>query len=317
MRNPFKRWRGSHGSRGPELRPAIEAMERRVLLSAVPSPADAAMPDAPSPVSAHLVGNRVVRDGSSYSFKVAYTSRRRIDASAFDAGDVVIGLVHDPLTKALRADLTGVRVNRRGTRAVATFEFAAPGGGAFDPADNGIYRVLGRDPRKGGPAGDPFGDAVRPVGTFRVQVRPRPGEAPPPAPAQPTPPLNGEDPDGLSLRNHTATPKQLKEAGLVELPWQGRLIYAKEGEWALSFELPPIEQVQWAGPNTPAPELQAAFDRMGLGIQFAQYLGVKHSVLIRVPSEVGYDQLRSALMTLPKFTDVGPNGLTYLTDPVG
>lgn len=120
-----------------------------------------------------------------------------------------------------------------------------------------------------------------------------------------------------ALRTHTLTPEQLRSYDLVELPWQGRQVYAKAGEWILALERAAPEfdrngnlvdlNVEWAGPSTPGDALQAKLDRLRLGIRFKQFLGAKDAALIQVPSHVSVAQLQSGLRRLDGFVRAEPN----------
>jgi subtilisin family serine protease len=107
----------------------------------------------------------------------------------------------------------------------------------------------------------------------------------------------------------------------VSLKWGGRDIYAKSGEWIVSLDRPePVFspegelidlKIEWAGPNDKAPELQAQFDRSGLGLKFGRFLGSKDAILIDVPLGVTYDRLRTVLGAVPGFLNVAPNAVDW------
>jgi subtilisin family serine protease len=123
------------------------------------------------------------------------------------------------------------------------------------------------------------------------------------------------------LRSHTLTSAQLQSNGLVDIPWQGQQVYAKAGEWVVGFNhaaatFTPEGKlidlgVRFAGRTRPAPELQASFDRAGLGVQFDHYLGVEHMALIKVPDDVPFERLNTALQALPNFSYVEPNSVVW------
>lgn len=102
---------------------------------------------------------------------------------------------------------------------------------------------------------------------------------------------------------------------------QGQAIYAKAGEWIVGLERPRPTfspdgelldlNIEWAGPTTRAPELQASLDRLPLEITFGGYAGSKDIFLARTPASVTLNELRAALQDLEKFSYVGPNAIDW------
>jgi subtilisin family serine protease len=120
-----------------------------------------------------------------------------------------------------------------------------------------------------------------------------------------------------AISRHQLSAEQQTGLGLVSLSWQGSEVYAKAGEWIVGFkrQAPTFSaegdlidlNIEWAGPATPAPELQQQFDRLGLGIEFDHYLGSKDFVLIDAPQGVSFKELNAALGQLDRFSNVEPN----------
>jgi subtilisin family serine protease len=123
--------------------------------------------------------------------------------------------------------------------------------------------------------------------------------------------------------NHTLTPQQMQSLNFVEMQWQGEKIYAKQGEWILTFTHKAAEfndrgelvdlNIEFAGPSTPGRGMQRRLDEVAPGVRFERYIGVKHEVLIKVPAGMGAERLQHTLSRLPGFEGVQPNAaLTWL-----
>ena len=131
------------------------------------SPGGGPTPRPASPIVAWFKGAPSVRKGKSYSFTVTWAdlSNGTLDRSALGDGDLTVS---GPGGFSAVATLVGVKAKRKGSRLVARYRVAAPGG-AFDPADNGTYTVR---TAAGAVASAPASQARR-----------RPRQSPSPAPA--------------------------------------------------------------------------------------------------------------------------------------
>lgn len=118
----------------PEPQPPIQkTLSPEDVGGSAPEPDPAAM-------TARFTGRQMVRAGRAYTFTVTYTAPAggKVDRAAADRL-VVTG----PGGFAERARLVGAKPVRKGAALVARYRVDAPGG-AFDPADNGIYVVRTR-----------------------------------------------------------------------------------------------------------------------------------------------------------------------------
>ena len=133
--------------------------------------ADAPAPEAPPP-TARLVTRRLVTRGIGHSFHVVVSSGAGLSPDTVGDGDV---LVAGPRGFSAAADVTRVTSLDGGKRLLVSCFVAAPGG-AYDRADNGVYRVSLR----AGGVTDNAGAAAtaRFIGGFRVVARPLPAATP-------------------------------------------------------------------------------------------------------------------------------------------